>query len=320
MSKYKAIQFYDETKSWPVEWMCKGLEVSRAGYYKWLKHETTEEENENEIIAQLIQEYDERYKHTLGYRRMTGYINRLNHKQYGEKRIHRLMRMLGIHSVIRPKKKKYQHSTPEAVADNMLKRDFNASRPNEKWATDVTEFKGDEGAVVHKLYLIQDVLGYSPTVSGLVMIPSAIVMGAMSPLTGKFFDKHGIRFLGIFGMSVLTVASFCLSCLTEQSPLYLLIIFLCVRNFGGSFVLSNVNTWGINDLPQDLLAHGNAVSGTFRQIAMSFGAAISTSVYTFVANNLPGGIADPSAGIIGINASFGYQAVLCLIGLVICIF
>ena len=176
------------------------------------------------------------------------------------------------------------------------------------------------GAIVLFPFLIQDVLGYSPTISGLVMIPSSIVMGAMSPLTGKLFDKYGIRWLGLIGMAFLTIAGFCLSCLTEQSPLYMLIIFLCVRNFGASFVLSNVNTWGINDLPTELLAHGNAVSGTFRQIAMSFGAAISTSVYTFVANSLPGGIADPSAGIVGINASFAYQAVLCLIGFVICIF
>ena len=53
---------------------------------------------------------------------------------------------------------------------------------------------------------------------------------------------------------------------------------------------------------------------------MSFGAAVSTSVYTFVANLMPGGITVPSAGIIGINASFLYQSVLCLIGFLICVF
>lgn len=169
LSKYKAIQFYDETESWPVEWMCKILEVSRAGYYKWLKHETSDEETENETIVQLIREYDERFKHTLGYRRMTGYINRLNHKQYGEKRIHRLMKMLGIHSVIRPKKRKYQHTAPEAVSENVLKRDFNASRPNEKWATDVTEFKWYDGPTVHKLYLSAIIDLYDRSIVGYEM-------------------------------------------------------------------------------------------------------------------------------------------------------
>lgn len=98
------------------------------------------------------------------------------------------------------------------------------------------------GAIVLFPFLIQDVLGYSPTVSGLAMIPSSIVMGIMSPLTGKFFDKYGIRILGIAGMLILTAAGIFLSCLTESSPLYMLIIFLCIRNFGGSFLLMPVNT------------------------------------------------------------------------------
>ncbi len=111
--------------------MCKSPEVSRSGYYKWLKHEKTDEEKENEQIAQLVGEYDERFNHTLGYRRLTGYMNRLNQKQYGEKRIYRIMTMMGIRSVIRKKAKKYQHCEYEMVAENILKRDFYAGRPNE---------------------------------------------------------------------------------------------------------------------------------------------------------------------------------------------
>ena len=51
------------------------------------------------------------------------------------------MKKLNIHAAIRKKKKKYKYSTPEATADNKLKRDFYATAPNEKWSTDVTEFK-----------------------------------------------------------------------------------------------------------------------------------------------------------------------------------
>lgn len=108
---------------------------------------------ENEIIAQLIQEYDERFHHILGYRRMTGWINRLNHTHYSRNRIHRLMKELNIHSVIRCKKAKYRRATPEATSENILHRGFQAERPNQKWATDVTEFKWYEGSVVKKLYL-----------------------------------------------------------------------------------------------------------------------------------------------------------------------
>lgn len=133
--------------------MCKQLGITRAAYYKWMRRRIPEAEQENIVLAQLIQEYDERFNHILGYRRMTSWINHFNGTHYSRNRVHRIMKVLNIHSVIRRKRKKYQHSTPETTAENILKRDFSADRPNEKWTTDVTEFKWYEGPVVHKLYL-----------------------------------------------------------------------------------------------------------------------------------------------------------------------
>ena len=68
--------------------MCKQLAVSLAGYYKWLHHEPTLEEVDNEQIAVWIKEYNETYKSTLGYGRMRNYINRDKGKFYGKGRIH----------------------------------------------------------------------------------------------------------------------------------------------------------------------------------------------------------------------------------------
>ena len=152
-SKYLAIQHFYTERHWSINWMCRQLGVTRAAYYKWLARDIPEGEKENETIAQLIREYDDRFNHILGYRRMTDWINRLNSTNYSRNRIHRIMKELKIHSVIRRKKKKYADSTPEATAENKLSRDFNAERPNQKWATDVTEFKWYEGPAVHKLYL-----------------------------------------------------------------------------------------------------------------------------------------------------------------------
>lgn len=133
--------------------MCQQLDITRAAYYKWLHRAIPETEQENILLAQLIREYDDRFNHILGYRRMALYINRLNNKHYSKNRIHRIMKVINIHSVIRRKRKKYQSVAPEATAENILNRDFYAKAPNEKWATDVTEFKWYEGPVVHKLYL-----------------------------------------------------------------------------------------------------------------------------------------------------------------------
>lgn len=140
-NKYLAIKYFYENKSWSIKWMCKNLNISRASYYKWLHREIPIQEQENIQLAELIKEYDERFNHILGYRRMTMWINHFNQANYSKKRVHRIMKKLNIHSVIRMKKKKYKSSTPEAVAENILQRDFYATAPNQKWATDVTEFK-----------------------------------------------------------------------------------------------------------------------------------------------------------------------------------
>ena len=121
--------------------MCKELGISSAAYYKWLHRVIPEQEQENNEVAKLIKEYDERFNHILGYRRMTSWISHFNLTRYSKKRLHRIMQKLDIQAIIRKKKKKYKSSTPDQIAENKLGRDFYADVPNEKWATDVTEFK-----------------------------------------------------------------------------------------------------------------------------------------------------------------------------------
>ena len=95
-------------QEWSINWMCKQLNLSRAAYYKWRNREIPQQELENREIAELIKEYDEGFHHILGYRRMTSWLNHFNHTNYSKNRIHRIMKKLGIHSVIRKKARKYR--------------------------------------------------------------------------------------------------------------------------------------------------------------------------------------------------------------------
>jgi len=140
-SKYLAVRHFHAEKNWSIGWMCSQLKISRAAYYKWLHRNVPGAERENIRLAELIKEYDERFRHILGYRRMTSWINHFNHTAYSTNRVHRIMKKLGIHSVIRKKKIKYTYAKPDDTAENILQRDFYASAPNQKWSTDVTEFK-----------------------------------------------------------------------------------------------------------------------------------------------------------------------------------
>ncbi|HCX65280.1 MAG TPA: IS3 family transposase [Eubacteriaceae bacterium] len=121
--------------------LCRMLEVSRSGFYKWIKKPEVLGPSEEDWISDKIIELYTLYKGILGVRRMKLYLNRVYGRTYNVKRIRRLMRRLGLQSVIRRKRKNYVRSTPQITAENLLNRDFSAEVPNQKWLTDVTEFK-----------------------------------------------------------------------------------------------------------------------------------------------------------------------------------
>ena len=132
--------------------MCLKLGISRAAYYKWLKRPIPAKELEDIEIAEKIRKLHKRYSGILGYRRMTIWLNREEGTGYKPKRIRRIMGIINVHSSIRRVRNCCTVSNKkDQKADNLLGRDFEASAPNEKWTTDVTEFKipGEKG----KLYL-----------------------------------------------------------------------------------------------------------------------------------------------------------------------
>ncbi|WP_453990298.1 IS3 family transposase [Bacillus nitroreducens] len=139
--KYVAIKELYENENLSIVLLCDIAGVSRAGYYKWLKRQPSTRELENIKIVKEMKNLHKKVEGIYGYRRMTLNINRLFNHKYNHKRIFRLMNITGIQSVIRRKRPQYQRSTPQHITDNVLNREFTAEKPNEKWVTDVTEFK-----------------------------------------------------------------------------------------------------------------------------------------------------------------------------------
>ena len=150
---YSAIRYLHDTEKYPVCKLCAVLNINRSSYYKWLKRKPSTNQVQNEGILSWIKELYEEQNGILGYRQMTITINRVHKVCYNKKRIRRLMQILGLKSVCRIKKRSYIPSTPETEAENVLNREFYADAPNEKWLTDVTEFKYYIGPEIRKLYL-----------------------------------------------------------------------------------------------------------------------------------------------------------------------
>ena len=127
---------------------------------------------------------------------------------------------------------------------------------------------------------IQNLRGASAFHSGLILLPGALMIGIMSPITGRIFDRYGARKMAITGMTLLTLGTVPFVFLTQQSSYLMIIILYAIRMVGVSLVMMNVTTSGMNALPLNKISHGTAVNNTFRQVLSSIGTAILVSVLT----------------------------------------
>lgn len=139
--KYTAIQELHQKENFPIVLLCEIAQISRASYYKWVKRTPSQREVENEKIVREMKALHQKVKGIYGYRRMAMNLSRKLQKALNHKRIYRLMRLVGIQSVIRRKRKRCRPFKPQHIADNLLNREFSATKPSQKWVTDVTEFK-----------------------------------------------------------------------------------------------------------------------------------------------------------------------------------
>lgn len=121
---------------------------------------------------------------------------------------------------------------------------------------------------------MQNVLLFSPLESGLMLLPGAIVIGIMSPITGRLFDTFGGKWLAIIGLSIVSVTTFMFTSLSLDTSFTYLSVIYAVRMFGLSFTLMPVMTSALNQLPPKWYAHGSAMANTMQQISASIGTAI----------------------------------------------
>jgi putative transposase len=120
--------------------------MARSSFYYHRKQITLPDKYQE--IKALIKAIYQRHKGRYGYRRITYELQNkgiiINHKT-----VFRLMKILGLKSVIRVKKYRSYKGQQGKIAPNILERNFKAAAPNQKWATDITEFNVSG----NKLYL-----------------------------------------------------------------------------------------------------------------------------------------------------------------------
>ncbi len=112
--------------------------IPRSTYYYWVK--MLDRPDPDADLKELIQMIYDEHKGRYGYRRIRDELanrgQRVNHKK-----VQRIMKELGLKCLVRIKKYRSYKGTVGKIAPNILERDFKAGKPNEKWVTDITEFK-----------------------------------------------------------------------------------------------------------------------------------------------------------------------------------
>ncbi|HET7629612.1 MAG TPA: DHA2 family efflux MFS transporter permease subunit [Bacillales bacterium] len=186
------------------------------------------------------------------------------------------------------------------------------------------------GELLLPIYM-QNMRGYSPLESGLLLLPGAVLMGVMSPISGKLFDKIGARWLAVAGLAIIAAATYGFTNLTADTSFTYLIIVYAIRMFGMALVMMPITTEGLNALPNRLIPHGTAMNNTMRQVAASIGTALLVTVMTNTTKDRIQELASGStdgldraeklhAAIHGLNVSFFVAVGFAVVGLVLSFF
>ena len=131
--------------------------------------------------------------------------------------------------------------------------------------------------VITPLY-IQGVLGFSATMSGVAMLPGALIGAFMGLVSGRLFDRFGVRRVVIPGVIVAVLGASGLARLGIDSSFINLTITYTVLVVGLQFTMTPLNTWGVNSLDNSVIQHAQGVSNTLNQVAASLGTAVLVSI------------------------------------------
>lgn len=174
--------------------------------------------------------------------------------------------------------------------------------------------------VILPLY-IQNALGATATMSGLLMLPGAVCGALVGLLAGRLFDRHGVRVVTLAGAGVLVVGGIGYVLLGIDSPLLAVGAVYTVACIGLQALITPVNTWGLNSLPNRAMPHGNAILSTIEQVGISLGTAFVTSLTALSYLAAPADATPAEQSFAGCHiAFFGLLGIIVVLALIIALF
>lgn len=169
------------------------------------------------------------------------------------------------------------------------------------------------GMLIIPMYM-QTMRDFTAMASGLVLLPGAVVMGLMSPVTGRIFDAIGGRWLSVIGFALVAVTTLMLARLDVDTTFAYIAIVNTFRMTGTAMILMPVTTAALNQLPMSLVPHGTALNNTIRQVAASVGTAVLVTIMVSTARDPQ--VYGAAGPIHGANVAFFVAGIIALLGFI----
>jgi len=163
------------------------------------------------------------------------------------------------------------------------------------------------GAIILIPLYVQDVVGASALISGLIILPGALLQGLLAPWIGRRYDAVGPISLVVPGAVLLSTSLWGMSMLTASTPLWLVAFANIGLSLGLALLFTPLLTNGLSAIPQQLNSYGSAIVGTVQQVAGAAGIALFISIAAAFGG---GGPDEASVTAEGIRAAFTVGAII----------
>jgi len=185
----------------------------------------------------------------------------------------------------------------------------------------VISMMGLFGALITLPLLLQNVLALGSLETGLLLLPGGALMGVLSPLVGRLFDRFGPRPLVTPGAVVVSAALWMMTTLGVGSPAGMVVVVHVVLSAGLAFMFTPLFTSALGSLRPELYPHGSAVVGTVQQVAGAAGTAVFITILATVsASRLTEGVDQVAATAEGIQSAFVVGGCISLVAVVASLF
>ena len=123
-------------------------------------------------------------------------------------------------------------------------------------------------------FLLQEQMGFSEGVSGLLILPNSVFMAALMPFAGRWSDKHGSREISMLGIALLAVSMYLFSLLDKGSSVNAVIITMIVRGLGMGLLVAPLNAATLSAVRPVEVTMASSISTLMQQVGGAIGIAV----------------------------------------------